>query len=288
MTVHTPLATPLKWKFRDSAFTMRYLTVLLLAIPLSAQHPEQQATKKKNPAIGNLQAIAAGKSLFLVSCSGCHGANGEGGRGPNLLKRVAWHPMDDDQLFTTIQKGVPGADMPPTNLPEEQIWQLSAFVRSLTAPAFEQSVPGDPAAGEKVFWGKAGCSQCHLIRGRGGRLGPDLSNAGMLPLQELRQAVLDPSATIALGYRGVKVTLRGGRSLEGVARNRTNYSIQVQDAQGVLHLISARDVQEIVLAEGSPMPRDFGTRLSKEELTDLLTFLSRQSMRPRQDSKEGN
>jgi mono/diheme cytochrome c family protein len=148
--------------------------ILALALPAAAQH-DQSKDEKKNPAIGNPEAIAKGSKLYGGSCAGCHGPDGSGGRGPNLVRRAAWHPLTDDDTFDVIRKGVPGADMPPTKLPDDQTWDLVAFVRALTAPAIESRADGDPAAGEQIFWGaKAGCSNCHAIRGKGSRMGPDL------------------------------------------------------------------------------------------------------------------
>src|SRR5215212_8687746 len=117
---------------------------LAAALPLAAQH-ENQTDKTKF--IGDLKAIEAGRALFANGCAACHGADGRGGRGPNLRERVFWHPVDDETLYKAIEKGVSGG-MPPANLPEEQTWQVVAFVRSLTSPAYENKAPGDPRAGE--------------------------------------------------------------------------------------------------------------------------------------------
>mgnify|MGYP003542968254 CR=1 FL=1 len=125
-----------------------------------------------------------------------------------------------------------------------------------------------------------------MIRGRGGMLGPDLSNSGgVLSLDQLRESLLDPDADGAPTYRGIKVVDKRGRSIEGVARNRTNYSVQIQDAQGNLHLLPMTDVREMTLSPGSPMPKDYKSTLSSQELDDLLAYLSRQSMRPREEKK---
>jgi putative heme-binding domain-containing protein len=259
---------------------MRCLAALLAVVPLFAQHGEEQDKKKKNPAFSDPVAIAAGSKLFANSCAGCHGPRGEGGRGPNLRNRGAWHSLDEDDLFQTIQKGVPGGDMPATNLPDEQIWQLAAFVRALGAPAIESKLPGDPAAGEAIFWEKAECGSCHRVLGQGGMLGPDLSNIGaQRPVDQLREAILDPDADGFRGYQGVTVVTKEGRTISGVARNRTNYSVVILDRNGKLHVLSTGELRDIQLSQHSPMP-SYKQRLNREELNNLIAYLSRLSVRP--------
>jgi putative heme-binding domain-containing protein len=268
---------------------MRLFAVFCLSaiFPLAAQHEQEAKEKSKHPFIGDIRAIEAGRKLFVSGCAACHGPEGQGGRGPNLREKVFWHNSDDEALYSAIKKGIPDGGMPPANLPDDQVWQLVAFVRSLTSPAFETFAPGNPKSGESLFWGKAECGGCHRIRGRGSLLGPDLSDIGATrALAQLRQAVLDPDADGAPGYRSVRVTLKSGTTLDGVARNRTNYSLQLQDAKGNLHSILMRDVVEISLSKGSPMPKDFGKRLSRDELDDVLAYLSRQSVRASEITKK--
>jgi len=263
-------------------FDMYRTGVLLLAflVPLAAQH-EKKDGKPKHPFIGDPAAIEAGRLLFAGGCAACHGADGQGGRGPNLRERIFWHPADEEMLHAVIQKGIPVGGMPAASLSEDQVWQVVAFLRSLTAPAIESVAPGNAVGGEALFWGKAGCGGCHSIRGRGGKLGPDLTNAGaMRPLSQLRQDILDPGAGGSAGYRTVTVVLRSGAKLQGVARNFTDYSVQLQEADGNLRLLSMTDIREMSFAKGSSMPKDYEKRLSKDELNDLLAYLSRQSARP--------
>ncbi len=221
--------------------------VLLARLPVQAQHAES-GKESKNPAIDNPDAIAKGAKLYAGSCAGCHGPDGSGGRGPNLVRRAAWHPLTDDGTFNTIRNGVPGADMPPTKLPDDQTWDLVAFVHALTGPASETFVEGDPAAGEKIFWGsKAGCSNCHAIRGQGSRMGPDLTIiGGSQPLTLIRESILQPSKGPSFrGKESITVTMKDGTVIQGLARNRSNYSLQVVDRHGDLHLISAANVKGI-------------------------------------------
>ncbi len=99
------------------------------------------------------------------------------------------------------------------NLAADQASALAAYVRSFNADAFETPTPGDPAAGERFFFGTGNCGSCHMAAGRGESKGPDLSNiARQLTLPELEQSLTDPSARIAPGYGVVDVTLHGGLS----------------------------------------------------------------------------
>lgn len=261
---------------------MRFTALLCLAaaLPLAAQH-EKEGEKSRNPAIGDPKAIEAGQKLFANGCGACHGPDGQGGRGPNLRERVFWHPLDDETLYKSIKNGI-GGGMPAANLPEDQLWQVVAFVRSLTSPAIETPPPsGNTQAGESLFWGTGGCGNCHRIKGRGGSLGPDLSDLGATrALPQIRDAIVTPDSDGAPNYRSVSVTLKNGKTYRGVARNRTNYSLQLQDGQGNLHLLSVADIAEMDLKPFSPMPKDYAKRLSKQDIDNLLAYLSRQSLRP--------
>ncbi len=260
---------------------VRVLVVaIVLVVPLAAQHG-RYLNESKNPAIGNPESISAGAKLYTTSCAGCHGPDGSGGRGPNLANRALWHPLSDEAIFNVIRNGLPGADMPPTKLSDGETWNLVAFIHSLTGPASENNVPGNVEAGAQLFWGsKAGCSNCHAIGGRGSRMAPDLSSIGMRPLASIRESILQPSKDLSLaGKESVIVTLNSGASIKGIARNRSNYSLQIIDSKGALHMLSAADIKEMTVSEKSLMPEDYGKRLSRDEFRDLLTFLARQTAR---------
>jgi putative heme-binding domain-containing protein len=239
-----------------------------------AQPPE------KNPFAASGEAVEAGRKLYLTSCAGCHGPGGEGGRGPRIAQNGRIRGATDARLYDSIKNGVRGSDMPPSPLPEDQVWRLVTFVRNVNAPAYESPQAGDASRGETVYMGKGGCASCHALRGRGGVLGPDLSHIGMTrSMPQLREALLRPSERPTEGYAGVRVIGRDGRRLQGVAKNNTNYAIQVLDREGKLHLLHKADVAGIVFRRASLMPEDYGKRLTRQEQNDVLAFLSRQVVR---------
>ena len=249
--------------------------------PAKAQENNQMQNGVMNPREMNPDTIAAGQKLFTAACSGCHGARAEGGRGPNLADGTLVRRKDPQQLFGSIRRGVPGTDMPPFNLPDAQIWQMLVYIYSLSTPAAESRVPGDAEAGKATFIGKGNCAHCHMILGRGGFLGPDLSNIGMSrSWNQLRQALLDSNSRSTSGYQGVTVITAAGPPITGIVKYRTNYSVGVQDAGGNLHLLPMHDVRELLFRKGSLMPDDYPRRLTPGEIDDVVAFLSRQSVRP--------
>src|ERR1700748_560016 len=141
---------------------------ILLSLLFSAKAQDQSAT---NPVAGNPRAIQEGASLFRANCSPCHGLNAHGGgRGPDLTAGRWVHGSSDADIFRTITRGVPGHEMPANGFDDSETWAILAYLRSL-APAKSETVSGDVAKGEKIFWGSGGCSTCHMVQGRGGVLG---------------------------------------------------------------------------------------------------------------------
>jgi cytochrome c oxidase cbb3-type subunit III len=81
----------------------------------------------------NAYAMSEGKRLYsMMNCVGCH-ANGGGGMGPALMDEKWIYGNKPEQVFATIVEGRPNG-MPAFRgkLPDYQVWQLSAYVRSMS------------------------------------------------------------------------------------------------------------------------------------------------------------
>jgi cytochrome c oxidase cbb3-type subunit 3 len=91
---------------------------------------------------GNAQALANGKRLFgWYNCKGCH-ASGGGNSGPALMDDVWIYGSDPATIYQTIYGGRPNG-MPAYGgrIPEDQIWQLVAYVRSLAGLGPQDAAP---------------------------------------------------------------------------------------------------------------------------------------------------
>jgi cytochrome c oxidase cbb3-type subunit III len=109
----------------------------------STLHPGgATAPRVTNPSNGNAYDISEGQRLFgWYNCSGCH-ANGGGGIGPPLIKKEWIYGNEDANLFDTIVKGRPNG-MPTWGgrIPENQIWQIVAYVKSMNQEQPQSATP---------------------------------------------------------------------------------------------------------------------------------------------------
>lgn len=97
----------------------------------------------RSPYQGNALGVSEGKRLFTwYNCQGCH-ANGGGGMGPPLMDEQWIYGSDPENIFATIREGRPNG-MPSFRgkIPEYQIWQLVAYVQSLSGNVPKGSANG--------------------------------------------------------------------------------------------------------------------------------------------------
>jgi cytochrome c oxidase cbb3-type subunit III len=96
---------------------------------------------------GNAFHIAQGQRYFTwYNCSGCH-ANGGGGMGPALMDDEWRYGGEMEQIVSTVVQGRPNG-MPSfrEKIPDQQVWQIAAYVRSLSANTPKTATPSRPDA----------------------------------------------------------------------------------------------------------------------------------------------
>jgi cytochrome c oxidase cbb3-type subunit III len=218
--------------------------------------------------------LANGRKLFDGHCAYCHGIGGVGEKGPNLARPVLQLAPDNQALFKLIQNGIDGSEMPDAwQLSDREIWQVAGYVRSLGRRKLE-AVPGSADKGRLVYESK-GCDSCHIVRGKGGFLGPDLTDAGLRRSPAYLRAVLtDPGKSVPKGFLMVRVETKDGTELEGMRLNEDPFTIQLRDIGGAFHSFRKSDITQLEWETGkSPMP-SYARSLAPSELDDLVAYLA--------------
>jgi len=217
--------------------------------------------------------LAAGEHFYRTECAYCHGPHGEGGRGATLARPRLPHAPDDAALAAVIEYGIPETEMPGHWLAPREVQQLVAYVRTL-GRVEPQKIEGDPVPGERLYAGKGGCARCHTVNGRGGALGPDLTEIGARrSISYLRESLIDPEAAVPEGFLQVQLVTRGGRSITGVRVNEDTFSIQIRDLSDKLQSYFRSELAEVIKQPGkSPMP-SYREILAANELDDLVAYL---------------
>jgi len=255
-------------------------------------HIDQPAAPVKSPPASsttstNSPDLEQGRRLFESQCAMCHGPHGEGGKGPTLAQPTLPRANDWESLIRIISGGIAGTEMPPAHLEGKDIVLVAKYVKSLGSQPVVP-LPGDPHRGAQIYATKGGCAVCHMIRGKGGVFGPDLSDVGRRrSAPYLRRSVVDPSADVPKSYSAwrsdvplpenflyVRIVTRDGQEFSGIRVNEDTFSIQIRDATGAIHSFFKSNLAELHKDFGkSPMP-SYATVLTKDELDDLIAFLA--------------
>ncbi len=232
-----------------------------------------EARETKNPLQGNQDAIRDGGAKFRSRCAGCHGPDGRGYIGPDITG-LSESGYTDERMFGIVRRGVPGTEMTPADplrVSDREIWQVLAYLATLrTAPSTPSS--GDAQNGERIF--RANCSSCHMVNGRGGQLGPDLSRVGSGRSRPvLLNKVRGTSDNVRPGYEAVTVVTRDGQRIRGVKKNEDEFSIQIVDMRERLQGYLKANLTEILTEPRTVMPAYSAGQLNDGALDDLLQYL---------------
>ena len=264
-----------------------WFALMLLGIGASA-------ADDRNPLAGNARAAKAGEYEFRINCALCHGLGARGGgRGPDLTRAVKKHTHNDGEMFQVISNGIPGTAMPAngTNgqgvgMTDTEIWQIITYIRSqeVKAPAHPA---GNAAHGKELFYGDANCSLCHMIEGRGGRLGPELTGVGgSRTSAAIIDSVRDPSRRLAWGlteatkefpqeYESVTLVTADGKEIKGVTLNEDSFSVQIMDTSEQIHLLEKDKLKSFQKTQQSAMPVYGKDILNDKDLEDIVAYLTR-------------
>jgi putative heme-binding domain-containing protein len=213
-----------------------------------------------------------GKRLFESQCGSCHGPLGNGGRGANLAQPQLRRATDDEALLNIIRRGIAGTEMPSSFLTPSQVSSVAAYVKTL-GRVEQEEIPGDAIRGEGVY-ASLDCAVCHTLGGEGGIIGPVLDDIGARrSAAHLREALIEPEASVPNGFLQLRVVTKDGRELDGIRVNEDGFSVQFRDFAGSLHSFWKDELDTLEkLWQRSPMV-SYQARLTPEQTDDLVSYL---------------
>ena len=145
-----------------------------------------------------------------------------------------------------------------------------------TVAAFQETLyGGDARLGGRTFYTHpaAQCTRCHVIRGEGTTVGPQLGGIGSkLTREQLLQALIEPGARLAPGFGSVSLTLKDGQKVSGILMEETDKELVLKTSEAEpLHIPTAR-ISERKNSPSSMPP--MGGIMTKREIRDVVEFLA--------------
>lgn len=223
--------------------------------------------------LATLHAQQPGAAIFAANCAGCHGADGRGGEhAPNIATAPAVQHLMDRELAGIVRYGISGAGMPAfSSLKSQEVADVVAYLRILQGRGDIVKLPGDPKQGEILFFGKAQCSGCHMVNGKGGFIGSELSFYGAeAKPNQMRAVILDPDKNLPVDKRATTVVTNSGQKLTGMLKVNDNFSLSLQTMDGSFHFFQKSDLAQVDFGSRSLMP---ASTLNGKEVDDLVSYM---------------
>ena len=239
---------------------------LVLITSLRAQQPAS------TPAAADVQ----GSTLFASNCGSCHGADGRGGEhAPDIATAHDVQQLADSDLIAITKDGISGAGMPAFGwLGQEKVTAIVQYLRTLQGRRTDIKLPGNPKGGAALFFGGARCSECHMVNGKGGFIGSDLSLFGAdESASHIRSVILDPERNLPSQKKATTVVTHTGQKFTGMLKVDDNFSVSIQTVDGNFHFFQKSQLTHIDLGSHSLMPVNYGSMLNDEKINDLVSYL---------------
>lgn len=206
-----------------------------------------------------------------------------------LADRKAWAPLliaavDSGKILAAhvdadIARTLRRHDLPEVNAAVERLWQ-PLLVTGLTPEkdrevarlrAVARAGEGDAAKGRAHF--QARCANCHMLKGEGGKVGPDLTGYDRSSLDFWVLNLVYPSLEIREGFGSYDVRLTDGTIANGILERREGGEIVLRDLAGNRTKLREDKVATLIASPTSVMPEGLLAGLSDQDLQDLFAYL---------------
>lgn len=227
--------------------------------------------RAQNPA----ERVATGRQAFRQTCGFCHGLDGRGASGPDLIRSaLVSHDVNGDLLGPVVRNGRPEKGMPAFPLPDDKIRAIAEFLHSEAriASSVSQRIPaeypvekllvGNATAGKAYFNGQGKCVECHSVTGDFAHI------ASKYKPIDLQTRIAFPSGALP----NVKVTDSSGKVTTGVQTHSDEFLISLRDRDGWVHTWNRNavkmEIQDPLAAHVALL-----TKYTDENIHDLFAYL---------------
>jgi cytochrome c oxidase cbb3-type subunit 3 len=237
--------------------------------------------------------VERGKSLYGISCTGCHGADLRGGDigGPNLLRsQVALADREGEQIVPIIHGSRQSSGMPAIPMSDEDAKAVASYVRSVLETIGRQGMPpdtgkaapsilvGDAAAGQKYFDTK--CAACHSatddLKGIATRISDPkmLQNTWVAGGAGRRGRGGPPATESSRRTVTATVTLPSGETVEGRLSHIDDFLVTLQMPDNTQRSFRRTgDVPKVVVKDPLKAHRDLLPVYTDKDMHDVTAYL---------------
>jgi cytochrome c oxidase cbb3-type subunit 3 len=231
------------------------------------------------PDIRQQQAIEAGnlpgRKEFQKNCGFCHGPDGRGASGPDLIRSsLVNHDVNGNLIGPVIRNGRPEKGMPAFQLSDVQITQIADFLHaearlaSSVARTMPEEYPvekllvGNAEAGKAYFNGQGRCAKCHSPSG-------DLAHiASKYKPFDLQTRIVYPSGTAPT----VTVTEPSGKTITGEQTHSDEFTVSLRDRNGWIYSWK-RDAVKVQVRDPLAAHVDLLSTYTDKDIHDLFAYL---------------
>jgi len=151
---------------------------------------------------------------------------------------------------------------------------IVAYLRYMKSTSSATFASGDAIQGRVIFEGKGKCLNCHRVRDKGSRVGPNLTEIGSdRRTVDLQRSLLDPDAEVLPSNRFIRIVTQDGVTIIGRLLNQDTFTVQLIDSKERLQSFEKANLKEYGFIDKSLMP-SYQDKLNNQELADVVSYLA--------------
>jgi putative heme-binding domain-containing protein len=196
-----------------------------------------------------------------------------------LIDAVQAGKIPAPALSADIVRALLRHDDPEVTAAVERLWK-PLLVTGLTPEkdrevarlrALARAGEGDAAQGRAHFLAR--CANCHVLKGEGGRIGPELTGYDRTSLDFWVLNIVYPSLEIREGFGSYDLRLKDGSVAHGILERREGGGITLRDLAGNRSKINEDSISSLIASPTSVMPEGLLAGMSDQDLRDFFAYL---------------